>query len=120
MVIGPQNTAASSSELLCYLTTIGRITGRFHTVEIWFALFGQTIYILAGYGERADWVRNVFHTPQCTIRIRERVFRAQARRVTTPDEDNTARRLLQDKYSSPEDNLDQWTRHSLPLAFDLE
>ncbi len=32
----------------CYLTTTGRVTARRHTIEIWFALNGRTLYMLAG------------------------------------------------------------------------
>ena len=35
-------------EDLCYLTTTGRNSGRPHTIEIWFALNEQTLYMLAG------------------------------------------------------------------------
>jgi hypothetical protein len=35
-----------ASQDVCYLKTTGRITGRPHRVEIWFALNGHTLYIL--------------------------------------------------------------------------
>jgi len=35
-------------EDFCHLTTTGRNSGRPHTIEIWFALHGQTLYMLAG------------------------------------------------------------------------
>ncbi len=39
-----------------YLTTVGRVTGRLHTIEIWFALHDRTVYMLAG-DHASDWVR---------------------------------------------------------------
>ncbi len=39
---------ALAGEQYCYLTTTGRVTGRPHTIEIWFALDGGTLYMLAG------------------------------------------------------------------------
>ena len=32
----------------CYLTTKGRRSGSPHTIEIWFALHGDVVYLLAG------------------------------------------------------------------------
>ena len=31
----------------CYLTTTGRVTGQPHTIEIWFAVGGRTLYMLS-------------------------------------------------------------------------
>jgi deazaflavin-dependent oxidoreductase (nitroreductase family) len=106
-------------EQFCYLTTIGRITGREHVVEIWFAVKGGTFYMLSGHGDRADWVKNAFKEPRVTIRIGDRVLNASARAVDTHEEDALARGLLRDKYSRPDDNLEEWLRKSLPVAFDV-
>ena len=38
----------------CYLTTKGRRSGGPHTIEIWFALQGDTVYLLAGGGDASD------------------------------------------------------------------
>ncbi len=47
----------------CYLTTAGRVSGRPHTIEIWFALQGRTLFLLSGGGDRSDWVRNLRRDP---------------------------------------------------------
>ena len=39
-----------------YLTTIGRRTGKAHTIEIWFGLQDGRMYMLSGGDDRADWV----------------------------------------------------------------
>jgi deazaflavin-dependent oxidoreductase (nitroreductase family) len=108
-----------AGEDYCYLTTTGRVTGRPHTVEIWFALHGSTLYILSGGLDRSDWVKNALREPQVSIKIRDRVFAGLARRVRDADEDALARKLLYDKYSPVEDDLEEWARTSLPMAFDL-
>ena len=36
----------------CYLTTTGRVSGRPHTIEIWFAVQGDAIYLMAGSRHR--------------------------------------------------------------------
>jgi hypothetical protein len=40
--------SALGEEDFCYLTTVGRVTGRPHTIEIWFAREGSTLYMLSG------------------------------------------------------------------------
>ena len=105
----------------CYITTTGRVTGKPHTIEIWFGLEGRTLYVLAGGGQRADFVRNAMKQPNVTVRIgtrRSRELTATARIVTTKREDALARRLLLAKYAS-NDDLDEWGRTALPVAFDL-
>ena len=52
----------------CYLSTTGRVTGRPHVIEIWFALNGSTLYMLAGAGTRADWVKNALRNPEVRVR----------------------------------------------------
>jgi deazaflavin-dependent oxidoreductase (nitroreductase family) len=106
-------------EDFCYLTTTGRVTGRPHTVEIWFALHNSALYILSGGLERSDWVKNALRQPRVSIKIRDRVFEGLARRVKDADEDALARKLLFDKYSPTDDDLEEWARTSLPMAFDL-
>ena len=54
----------------CYLTTTGRITGRPHRIEIWFALHEGGVYLLAGGRDDADWVRNLRASPDVHTRDR--------------------------------------------------
>jgi hypothetical protein len=105
-------------EACCYLTTIGRVSGRQHTIEIWFALDGHTLYMLSGGMERADWVKNVWRQSEVTVRITDLVFAGHARPVGSPEEDALARRLIGEKYYEEED-LDEWLRSALPVAVDL-
>jgi deazaflavin-dependent oxidoreductase (nitroreductase family) len=53
----------------CYLTTTGRRTGRPHEIEIWFVLLDGTVYLMAGGGDRADWVRNLRADPEVRLRM---------------------------------------------------
>jgi len=113
------NLQELAEEDFCYLTTTGRITGRPHTVEIWFALHNSTLYILSGGLDRADWVKNSLRHPRVNIKIQDSVFEGQARPVKDVDEDALARKLLFEKYSPTDDDLEDWARTSLPMAFDL-
>ena len=92
--------AELAREAFCYLTNTGRVSGRPHTIEIWFALNGRTLYMLSGNGprHRADWVRNLTKTPAVTVRIGDREFAGIGRVVGDGEEDGLARRLLLEKY----------------------
>jgi deazaflavin-dependent oxidoreductase (nitroreductase family) len=101
-----------------YLTTTGRITGRPHGVEIWFALEGETVYLLSGGGDRSDWVRNVMVSPSVTLKIGDVQRTTRARVVSAgTDEDAAARRLLVEKYGRRDrSDLTEWGRTSLAIA----
>ncbi len=104
----------------CYLTTTGRVTGRRHTIEIWFALDGATIYMLSGGGTGADWVKNAGRQPRVSVRLGDQDFPGHARVVEQPDEDARARELVVGKYQPRyEGDLDEWGRTSLVVAVDL-
>lgn len=104
----------------CYITTTGRVTGRPHTVEIWFGIEGDVLYVLAGGGRKADFVRNAMKSPDVSIRIGERTFAASARVVEDDEEGALARRLLLDKYRPRySGSLARWGRTALPVAFEL-
>ena len=64
----------------CYVTTTGRVTGKPHRIEIWFAAAPEadTIYILSGGRERSDWVRNLVASPSCTVELGADTSRATA------------------------------------------
>ena len=105
----------------CYVTTRGRVTGRPHTIEIWFGSDGNTLYLLSGGGDRADWVRNLRATPSATVRIGDREWGATARLAIRGDEADRARRLLAGKYQGWREGrpLSRWAATALPVAFDL-
>ncbi len=105
----------------CYLTTSGRVSGQPHTIEIWFALDGSTLYMLSGGADKADWVKNAQRHPEVSVRLREAHYTGQARVVADGAEDALARRLVVDKYQPRSgDDLMGWGRSALPVAVDLE
>ncbi len=108
-----------ADEDFCYLTTVGRVTGRPHEIEIWFALEGRTLYMLSGGRDRSDWVKNLRRTPEVTVRIADERFEGRARVVEDPEEDALARRLLVEKYERTPGRLANWRRTALPVAVDL-
>mgnify|MGYP006272775149 FL=1 len=102
----------------CSLTTTGRRTHRAHTTEIWFALDGGRVYVLASNGDRSDWLRDLRERPTVGIRIGDHDFVATARVVEDAEEDRRARRLLADKYAEREPDA-SWPREAVAVAVEL-
>jgi deazaflavin-dependent oxidoreductase (nitroreductase family) len=112
---------AVATESFCYLTTTGRVSGRPHTIEIWFALEGPTLYLLSGGGDRSDWVRNLRSRPHVSVRIGDEHISGIARVVGDDGEGERARELLVRKYQPGYGgDLAEWRRTALPVAVDLE
>lgn len=105
----------------CYLTTIGRITGKPHEIEIWFGLNDATLYILSGGMDKSDWVKNLLKNPMVAVRIAKQAFAGTARLVKDEKEETMARYLLAEKYQEWETGktLSEWARTALPVAIDL-
>ena len=112
---------ALANEDFCYLTTTGRVTGKPHEIEIWFALVPetQTLYMLSGGSDRSDWVKNLRRNPDVIVRIAGKEFGGRAREARDAEEDDLARRLLVEKYESRPGSLENWRRRALPVAVDL-
>ncbi len=111
-----------AQEDFCYLTTVGRVSGRSHTIEIWFALHGSTLYMLSGGRDKVDWVKNILHNPTVSVKIGTSLFHGQGRIVSSlSEEDALARQLISEKYvPRSSDDLGEWSRTSLPVAVDME
>jgi deazaflavin-dependent oxidoreductase (nitroreductase family) len=107
----------------CYVTTTGRRTQRPHRIEIWYAdapsSRANTIYLLAGGRQRADWVRNLRADPHCTVEIDGRTYDGTARVVEGTGEDGIARASVYEKYAPTNGDLDGWRDEALPVAIEL-
>jgi deazaflavin-dependent oxidoreductase (nitroreductase family) len=108
---------ALADEPFVYVTTTGRVSGLPREIEIWFALAGDTLYLLSGMGDRAHWVRNLRRDPRARVRIGDRTFAGRARFIDDPEEDARARVLLGTKYDEEEDS--EWRLTALAVAIDL-
>ena len=108
-------------EEYCYLTTMGRITGKPHEIEIWFGLNDFTLYLLSGGGIKSDWVKNLLKVSNVSVRIADRTFLATARMVKEEKEESMARILLADKYKERESDgsLSEWARTALVVGIKL-
>jgi len=117
-VLSPEDAALD----YCYLTTTGRKSGLPRKIEIWFGSAGGTLYLLAGGGESAHWVRNIRAHAAVVVRVGSRTYEATARTVAPGSEDDIrARRLLVEKYQPRyAGDLSEWGRSALPVALDLQ
>ena len=111
-----------AGESVCYLTTTGRVSGKAHTIEIWFALRDGIVYILSGGGDRSDWVKNIRKDQRVRVRVGTRSVAAKARLLRAgTKEDAAARELLDGKYMGWREGkrLSSWARGALPVAIDI-
>lgn len=107
-------------EEYCYVTSIGRVTGNPHRIEIWFGMQHKTLYLLSGDG-KSDWVKNMRVQPRVTVELGKEKFTAHARIVSEAQEDALARRLLAEKYQGWHEGqpFSGWAQTALPVAIDL-
>jgi deazaflavin-dependent oxidoreductase (nitroreductase family) len=110
-----------AEEEYCYLTTMGRVTGNPHEIEIWFGTRERSIYLLSGGGRSSDWVKNLHKFPEVTVRIAKTVFSGTARLATDLEEEMAARYMLAEKYQEWEEGrvLSEWARTALVVGIDL-
>ncbi len=113
--------AAHAGDGVCHLQTTGRTTGRPRTIEIWFAVDGTRVYLLAGGRDGAHWVRNLRAQPTVRVRIGGRTLDGVARTVEGDAADPVARRLLAAKYQRWREGepLSAWAAGSLPVEIEL-
>ena len=113
--------ARLANEAYCYLTTIGRLTGKPHEIEIWFITQNRSVYMMSGDG-KSDWVKNLRKDSNVTVRIAAHHFKGTARLVKEEPEEMMVRHGLADKYNEREGDgsLSEWARTALPVAIDLK
>ena len=114
-----------ASEAFCYLTTVGRRTGKPHEIEIWFGVLDGRLYMMAGGRMRSDWVRNLIRTPGVSVRIGGETRRGTARVLDEegePELDARVRRVVCEKYGEVEAGgaLSGWGRIALPVEVSFD
>ena len=121
-VIPPDLLAAHAGDAVCHLQTTGRTSGRPRTIEIWFATDGERIYLLAGGGHRAHWVRNLVADPRVRVRLGGRTIEGRARPIDDTARETLARHLLAAKYQGWSEGrpLSRWAAASLPVEIVLD
>ena len=109
------------AETVCYLTTSGRVSGRPHEIEIWFAALGDSLYLISGGGTDSDWVQNLAAEPAATVRVGEETIPVVGRVPVHPGEERTvAIDHLHDKYGAQVTGTrEDWHRTAFIVALDV-
>lgn len=109
-----------SNEQYCYVTTVGRVTGKPHRIEIWFAIDGGVLYLMSGGRDRSDWVKNLRKTPEVTVEVGSGKFTGGARIIDDPEEDQRVRHVVHSKYAKAgwAGDLGEWRTTALPIAIE--
>lgn len=79
------------------LTTIGRKSGKRHTVTVWFLIDEQKVY-LATLKLKRDWPRNVMKNGEVELDIGGEVFKGHAKQLTNARQTDHVKTLLAKKY----------------------
>jgi deazaflavin-dependent oxidoreductase (nitroreductase family) len=79
------------------LTTIGRRSGKPHTIPVWFLVDGPLVY-LNTLDTTRDWVRNAQKNPEVRLDFGAFTLAGRLRTVTDERTDARARELLRGKY----------------------
>lgn len=116
------NLISLVGEQYCYLTTIGRKTGKSHEIEIWFCIYNNSIYLMSGSGKNSDWIKNLLKDSNATIRIGESFFQVKAIFSISRGGEQSIRHIMADKYGQYESDGSQneWAMTSMIVRFDLD
>lgn len=101
-----------TSHQYCYLTTVGRVTGKPHTIEIWFVGHEGSAWLFTEPDGATDWVRNLRRQPLVKLRIGEKEVSARAEVVEVPA-DASVRSAIAARYGASDEGLDEWARSAL-------
>ena len=81
-------------EQYLYLTTLGRKSGQFREIEIWFTHHDGRFYVIAEF-PTSNWLQNIRANPQVEVRVVGRKFRARAR-ILSAQADSELNRDIQE------------------------
>lgn len=110
-----------AAQKFIHLTTKGRKTGKNHTVELWFALEGERVF-LSHEGEETDWMKNVKKNGKVDFEIGGKRFTGTARLLEDGTEEAwTGKVALYRKYygEATREIIQDWFSLSKLLAIDL-
>lgn len=82
------------------ITTIGRKSGKPHTMPIWYVVDDGKVLVQSGSDGKTDWYRNLQKTPAVTLKQDRYTFRARGRLLTDPKDVERVHALFLDKYTS--------------------
>lgn len=100
-------------EKFAYLTTVGRKTGKKHTVQLWFAFSNGSIF-LSHEGDYTDWMKNMTHERRVQLKIGTLSIEANGVIVKEGRSRELGKKALYDKYygPAPKATIDDWFERS--------
>lgn len=102
----------------CYLSTVGRRTGKTHRIEIWFVVRDGALWLLTEGHGKADWVANLRVHPHATVELGERRLAVEATIAEGLPGDHPVRHDLAARYADQEPGLDAWAATALAVRLD--
>ena len=114
------DVAGVADEKYIYLTTKGRRTGKPHTVELWFAVVGDRVY-LSHEGKCTDWMRNIQKDDRVEFKIGNNWFRGRSQIVKGGEAFEVGKHALYLKYygKANKDVVDDWFSESTVIEISI-
>ena len=116
-----EDLARVASQKFIHLTTVGRKTHNPHTVELWFAIRGNRVY-LSHEGIETQWMKNIKKYGSVTFEIGGKNFTGKAHVLEGGTEESwTAKVALYEKYydKATKEVIEDWFSLSKLLAIEL-
>ncbi len=116
-----EDLASVTSQKFIHLTTVGRQTHNPHTVELWFAIRGNKVY-LSHEGKETQWMKNIKKSSNVTFEIGGKNFAGYARLLEDQTEESwTAKVALYEKYygKAAKEVVEDWFSLSKLLAVEV-
>ena len=109
-----------ADEKYIYLTTKGRKTGNPHTVELWFAVAGNKIY-LSHEGAFTDYMKNILKDNRVEFKIGKTQLKGNARIVKGGEAFELGKHALYLKYygKATEDTINDWFSESTIIEISM-
>jgi hypothetical protein len=76
-----------------------KVGGRAHRAIIWVVVDDGDVFVRSAYGPESRWYREATSNPEVTLWVDKRQFKAQATRVSDPDEIARMSAGLERKYA---------------------
>src|SRR5438067_12886080 len=80
------------------ITVTGRTSGRSLSYPIWFALDGDTLYLIPVKGSDTEWYKNLRKTPTLRLTSQGKTFTTSARLITDEAQLDKILEKFRDKY----------------------
>ena len=119
--VSNENLARATNEKLIHVTTLGRVTSKPHTVELWFAVNRGRVY-LSHEGEETDWMRNIRIHGDVSFEIGGRNFTGTARLLENDSPEAWEGKVaLYEKYygKASRETIEDWFSLSRLLLIEL-